>query len=277
MNTYSLHKISNKEDLSFSKSDYSRFKFGDATIGHKYGKDLAFGFISDYKLELLNSKNLVVISSPYDYIPTATFCMKDAFKQELNKWLLINKLPFAIESKMHRNTTYTQDYGELSADDRMKLISNDTFAIDLDSLKDKTLIFLDDIKITGSHEHVILNTIKNFKGNTFLLYFAELINKNIDPTIENELNYAFVSDITKLNDIIFNSVFKINTRFVKYILSYNSIDFEKFISDKPLLFKNNICANAIGNKYDKIELYQTNLKILINNINQTNQIYNYGN
>jgi hypothetical protein len=191
--------------------------------------------------------------------------MKDAFKQELNKWLLINKLPFAIESKMHRNTTYTQDYGELSADDRMKLISNDTFAIDLDSLKDKTLIFLDDIKITGSHEHVILNTIKNFKGNTFLLYFAELINKNIDPTIENELNYAFVSDITKLNDIIFNSVFKIN------------IDFEKFISDKPLLFKNNICANAIGNKYDKIELYQTNLKILINNINQTNQIYNYGN
>ena len=277
MKTYSLNKISNRDNLCFSKSEYSRFKFGDATIGYRFGRELAQGFIAEFFNDLLESKDLVVISSPFDYIPTATFSMKDSFLTELNKWLFSNGLPSAIEAKMHRNTTYTQDYGELSAVERMNLISNDTFSIDLEKLLDKTLIFIDDIKITGSHEHVILNTIKHFKGNTYLVYFAELINKEIDPTIENELNYAYVSDIFKLNDIIFHSVFKMNTRFVKYLLSYHSIEFEKFISDKPLVFKNSLCSNAIGNQYDKIELYQNNLKILINNINQSNQNSNYGN
>ena len=157
--TYSLHHISSAESFGFSADEYSRFKFGDGTVSQSFGTALAEGFITE-KLELNPIvQQVVVLSSPYSFIPTATFAMKDWFIFRLNRWLVQRNLPVVQEAKVHRTITYKEDYGELDAEQRMKLIGNDQFHIDKDFLAGKTLVFLDDIRITGSHERMIMKMV----------------------------------------------------------------------------------------------------------------------
>jgi len=269
---FSLHKISNKNKFPFDPQDYSKFKFGDDVIAEKFGIDLAKSFIASYLGLYPINKQIVVISSPYSFIPTATFAMKNYFVFELNKWLLNHNLLVVQETKINRTITYKEDYGELNAIERLNLIQNDTFQIDAEFIKDKVLIFLDDIRITGSHEKMITRMIEKYKleNDFFLLYFAELTNQSIHPKIENLLNYSFVKTIFDLNKIINGKRFFINTRIVKFILNYESIDFRNFIDDQNFDFIKLLFNMAAGNNYHKINSYSENFNTLKNKLNITN-------
>ena len=262
--TYSLHKIENTDNFGFSPAKYSKFKYGDDSIAKEFGNDLAEGFIENYlsKTPILNQT--VVISSPYAFIPTATFGMKNYFVFRLNRWLAENNLPVVQETKVTRTITYKEDYGELDEAQRLSLIGNDKFHIDKDFLKDKTLIFLDDIRITGSHERMITKMLKEYdlENQTHLLYFAELTNRNIHPNVENFLNYYHVKSIFDLDDIIKSDRFSINTRIVKYILNSEPNSFKIFIQNHTNIFLELLYDMAIGNSYHTITAYQENLNLL---------------
>lgn len=261
---YSLHKINDQEKLSFSDVEYSKFKFGDGLIAEKFGRELAHNFIHNELSNHYDGKQLVVVSSPYSFIPTATFYMKNYFVFELNKWLATNNFSVIQETKIHRSTSYHDDYGALDEDQRMSLIGNDSFYLDKDFVAGKVIIFLDDIRITGSHERVITKMIStlNLENNYYLLYFAELVNNLIHPKIENHLNFAFVKSLFDLNEIIDENKFVINTRIVKYILNSNHETFRIFIDDKDDEFKELILNMAIGNAYHLIDAYKSNFLYL---------------
>jgi len=261
--TYSLHKISRPDHFPFSATDYSRFKFGDEDVAKQFGEALAKGFIERCLNNGSVTGQLVVISSPYAFIPTATFAMKTYFVYALNKWLAHNGLPVVQETKVHRTTTYREDYGELSAEDRMKLISKDSFHIDKQFIENKTLVFLDDIKITGSHERMIMKMVDEYQIDNpiFLLYFAELINTSINPKIENYLNYSYVKSVFDLQEII-EGPFFINTRIVKYILNSEYSSFKIFIDEQSEGFINTLFNMALGNSYHLIEAYAQNFSYL---------------
>ncbi|GGB14475.1 MULTISPECIES: phosphoribosyltransferase family protein [Mucilaginibacter] len=278
--TYSLHHINSATHFGFDADDYSRFKFGDGEVSRYFGTDLADGFISEILTKQPIEKQIVVISSPYSFIPTATFAMKNHFVCRLNRWLAHHGYPVVQETKVHRTITYKEDYGELDAEQRINLIGNDSFHIDKDFLKDKTLLFLDDIKITGSHERMIMKMVNEYglQNDIYMLYFAELVNKNIHPNIENYLNYHHVKNIYHLNDIIKGTNFCINTRIVKYILNYDHESFCIFIQDQGSNFINLLYDMALGNGYHTIEAYTPNLNfikqnLLINN----NKLIQHGN
>ena len=262
--TYSLHKINNTADFGFNADDYSRFKFGDDLVAKTFGQSLADGFIKDFLEDSAMSEQIVVISSPYCFIPTATFAMKNYFVYQLNHWLAENKKPVVQEAKIHRTITYKEDYGELNAEDRLKLIGNDSFQIDKDFLKDKVLFFLDDIKITGSHEKMILKTVKEYglNNNIFMLYFAELVNGNIHPNIENHLNYHAVKSVSDLNTIIQSGHFCFNTRIVKYILNCDFESFQQFLEQQTDSFLENLYHLSLGNSYHTIDSYAENFNFL---------------
>ena len=129
-------------------------------------------------------------------------------------------------------------------------------------MEGKTLIFLDDIRITGSHERMILKMAKEFglQNKAYLLYFAELVNDAIHPRFENYLNYYAVKSIFDLHDIVNSPDFVPNTRIVKYILNYDSADFDQFIARQNEQFKEELYDLAIGNGYHTIDAYTTNLQ-----------------
>lgn len=184
------------------------------------------------------------------------------------------------EAKVHRNVTYKEDYGELNAEDRMNLIGNDRFQIDKEFIRGKTLLFIDDIKITGSHEKMILKMINDYGLNNeiHLLYFAELINRNIHPNIENQLNYHFIKSIFDLEDIIKSGYFKFNTRVVKYMLNYESSTFTIFLLNQTDEFIETLYNMAIGNGYHTIPAYSDNLKFIKDHLFTKNlKTINHGN
>jgi hypothetical protein len=261
---YSLHKIISNTSFGFSAVDYSTFKFGDDKVASQFGRELADGFIRDVLKEKRIHQQLVVLSSPYSFIPTATFALKNYFVFQLNRWLADNNLPVVQEAKVHRTITYKEDYGALDAEQRLSLISNDSFHIDSAFLKDKVLVFLDDIKITGSHERMISKMIAEhgLKNEVFMLYFAELANATIHPNIENYLNYHEVKTIFDLDKIVNSGHFCINTRIVKYILNYPHQDFCTFIEYQSKTFINQLYDMALGNSYHTMDSYLLNLNYI---------------
>jgi len=271
---YSLHKITDSVMFDFDAAAYSRFKFGDEQQACLFGTALAEGFIREVLSKHKIDQQIVVISSPYSFIPTATFAMKNYFVFRLNRWLAEHDLAVVQETKVHRTITYKDDYGELNAEQRMKLIGNDSFHIDADFLKGKTLLFLDDIKITGSHERMIAKMIQKYglDNDIYMLYFAELVNMDIHPNIENYLNYYEVKSIFDLDSIINSGNFCINTRIVKYILNYEHESFCIFLQNKPGKFVNELYNMALGNGYHLMDSYALNLNSIKNHLFKNNQV-----
>ncbi len=277
--TYSLHKINKEASFPFCPDSYSRFKFGDEIAAKQFGEALADGFIKEYLLQNYPKQQLVVVSSPYSFIPTATFAMKNYFVFRLNRWLAAHCLPVVQETKVHRTITYKEDYGELNAEERMRLIGNDSFHIDSEFLQGKIILFLDDIRITGSHERMIIKMADAYglSNEMYLLYFAELTNADIHPNVENVLNYHFVKSIFDLESIISSDSFFMNTRLVKYILNYDFKTYRVFIQKQPEAFVNELYDMALGNGYHTIEAYQKNLSFISEHLLSKQKQIQYGN
>ncbi|MDN3671577.1 phosphoribosyltransferase family protein [Flavobacterium branchiarum] len=261
---FSLHKILEKDNCPFQEEEYSRFKFGDKSYAEKFAKELFDGFTEQYGELILSNKEIVILPSPFLSIPTASNFLCYYFKKQLNSFLFKNNKKACIESKIYRNQTYVTDYGNLDFEERVKLISNDTYYIDKNFIEGKLCIFVDDIKITGSHEHTVNKILNqyNVNGDFVFVYFAELINKEIHPNIENHYNYYSVKNVEDIVNIINSDHFQYNTRIVKYILSLNKDDFSYLANNISLQKSNDLFHLAISNNYHQILEYQNNINVI---------------
>jgi len=264
---YAAHNITSKENIPISAEEYSKFKFGDNSIAKKYGVELFNYFISK-NVSWIKDKTdtLIIYSSPYTYIPTSSYYLSKAFFDSLNEF--IEKKPsIKIKlkwGKINRCQTYTEDYGALNAKERYELIKNDTYEFSEKPDENHKLLFIDDISITGTHQRVIENLMKenNYNNDSIFLYYSMLENLTIDPKIENELNYNYVDSIDKLMNLIYADSFVITTRALKYILKLPETEFDYFL--KSLLSRNkfnlleNILTYSNNNGYDKIDMYKIN-------------------
>ena len=262
--SYSLHKISEKDNCPFQEEEYSRFKFGDKSYAEKFAKELFHGFVNQYHDLILSDKEIVTLPSPYLSIPTASNFLCYYFKKQLNSFLFKNNKKASIESKIYRNQTYVTDYGNLDFEERVKLISNDTYYIDRNFIENKLCIFVDDIKITGSHEHTVNKILNqyNVNGDFVFVYFAELANKEIHPKIENHYNYYAVKNVEDIVAIINSDHFQYNTRIVKFILSLNEDEFSFLINSISTQKSNDLFHLAISNNYHQIIEYKNNINII---------------
>ncbi|HXD92909.1 MAG TPA: phosphoribosyltransferase family protein [Bacteroidia bacterium] len=268
---FSLHKISNTSQIGFDAADYSKFKFGDPNVTSNFGADLAKSFLNSYKDLLLSHSDVVFLPSPFNYIPTASYFLSQKFKKTVNSFLFHQHRRALLESKIHRYKTYSEDYGSLSFEERIKLISSDTYHIDTKFLTNRLCIFLDDIKITGSHELIIRNILKqnNVEGEFIFVYFAELTNPEITPVFENYLNYYHVKSNKEVSALLNLPDIQLNTRTIKFILNENN-PINSFILELPNHTIERIINYAIGNNYHLMNEYKLNLEKIIKHINYGN-------
>lgn len=260
--SYSLHKIINETEYPFDANEYSWFKFGDKHYAEKFAIELFNGFIEKYSDLLISSNDIVVLPSPYLSIPTASNFLCFYFKKCLNSFLFKNNKKASIESKIYRNQTYVTDYGNLNFDERVQLIANDTYYIDRNFINDKLCIFVDDIKITGSHEHTVNKILDQYdvNGNFIFVYFAELSNKEIHPKIENHYNYFAIENLDSIIEVVNRNKFQFNTRIIKYILNLDEKQFTVLINAISIEKRNDLFHLAISNNYHQIIEYQSNIE-----------------
>lgn len=269
------HTFKNENDIAFSPEQYSQFKFGSKTIARKFGEELWSKFISTkHFLNIIQElqstdKRIVVMSSPYVHVPTATFAMKDYFIRHLNRTLYDYGLKPVLETKIHRTSSYKEEYGEMDKEARMNVMKGDTFKVDAQLLKDNICLFLDDIVITGAHEYRICEMLKEYNidnGANYFLYYAELLSEDTNPVIENYLNYAYIKNLVRLNKIIENHDFQMNTRVVKYILDAEYSECCSFLNYQSDVFLQTLYHNAIGNMYNLVPDYMSNFLYLENTV-----------
>lgn len=261
MSTKSLYKGSDFHTSFYN--DYSKFKHGSKTQARKFGKEVAdVCFFNE-------NASLIFYSAPYNNIYTAS----NAFKDYLMSYLSIQFMDKNIQvkqSKIHREYSYDEDYGLMSKEQRVKAISSDIFKIDKSIIKENdTLVFVDDIKITGSHEQRIKELLKreNINNKVIFIYIAQYTGN--DPKIEHRLNHDSVTNLIDINIIIRDEEFIFNTRVVKYILRQNTSDFFTFINYQSQIFKETLLHLSILNDYHKNEKYYENIMALRNFLSTT--------
>ena len=263
----SVHQFKSLNDCAFTAIEYSQLKFGSDKIARKFGYELAVDFFSKHSDTLL-ANNCVVIPSPYNHVKNAATIMTEHFINKLNELLVAANGNHVEYSIIHRKVSYISDYGFLSKEKRRGLIDNDSFYLNKEFYKDKVLIFVDDVKITGTHEDKLVEILaKNkIKNDCFFLYFAEY--KGSDPKIEAALNFAGINTLEDYIKLFCDYDHNVIVRPIKYLLgSKDSIGIKEFfahaakhrIHHKRLM---EVYYGALGEGYYKIPNYQTNFKIL---------------
>ena len=264
MTVFTAHEITHENHEEFDAISYSKFKYGLTTKGPIY----AFELMEVFKKYNLNTgSNYIVYSSPYQHIPTATYCMAQSFF-ELLKTEMHGYGKEVLFRKLYRNPTYTVDYGTLTKDERLNLIGNDTFSFVTAPKKKHILIFLDDVKVTGSHEHVLKNSIAHFRvNNECILGYYAIVNQMLPAKHEHLINEAAISNIYDIIDLIKHKDFKFNTRVIKRILISTSADFHQLLDSIELRALSAIASLSKSNGYAEITEYSTNYNILLEHLN----------
>lgn len=245
--TFAAYKF-NETNYPFDVREYSRFKYGSLSAARNIAKELYLKYIKD--LPYID-KEIVVFPSPYHFIPSACSLIKEYFLIFLNRHLVeIGKLP-ANEACIHRRLSYHTDYGKKTAEEREELISNDKFYIDREYIKDKFCIFLDDVRITGSHEREVEKLLDGTDIDYQVVYYAQYEGDNC--LIEDYLNTNFIKSIYGILTIIDNNDFVFNVRNIRMILTLP--DFKEFLKIVSHEFKVELYDQCIGNHYHLVDIY----------------------
>jgi hypothetical protein len=258
---YSLFQIERVSSPGFDPSDYSLFKFGDGSRAIRFGRELAKGFISRHSKLVLQPAPPVVCPSPYHCLPTASTHLANAFITAVNDHRADAGLSAVIQSRIHRNQTYVEDYGAMSAAERMALITQDTYVINQNLLAGQSVFFVDDIRVTGGHEKTIRRILSSadVECDATYVYYASVTASDIQPQYENELNYASVNSLADMAALAARPDFGITTRFVKRALSAPQDAFQRFWPALPHRVRDAFIRGAVGNNYHLIEQYVANV------------------
>lgn len=262
--TFSVHHITKKGRFTFEPKEYSQFKYGCKDIARRYWYELAELFIhNDFKYRDIN-KPVLVMPSPYQNVPPSAVALMNYFKQRLNYRLYEKSKPSAQEIRIYRELTYNEDFSKMNAEQRMQCLSKDWQYIDSCFTKDKMLLCIDDVKITWTHEKIMRKLLEEnwLDDDVTFLYFAEVLNPEIAPSVEDYINHAYVKTLYDLDKIIKGENYLLNGRTIKFILWYNFKGCKEFLKYQKDMFLHAIYSWAIENNYALDERYKKNFEFL---------------
>jgi hypoxanthine phosphoribosyltransferase len=223
-------------DLVFDPISYSQYKYGDGATADDYACSL---------LELFEEKNVLskdehyfLCGSAYKQAPTAAISIAQAlFNSLLDKGYRVNS--FKVNGQ-----SYTQDYSELSASDRGRMLANIRLSLDDNTtkkVKGKKVIVIDDIRITGLHQKAMRTLLTDAGAQEVIFGYVAILNKKSGQQcskIEWHLNHQYVDSLDKLSRVMVKDQFLLNARICKYILGApkNELaDFLKIVSQGTLM------------------------------------------
>lgn len=261
--SFAAHPFSSLEDLAFDPHEYSRLKFGSDIIARKFGYDLALRFFKAHAPELM-ANQVVVIPSPYNFVPNAATILARHFVDRLNH-LMVNANGASVElSLAHRKVTYTSDYGFLSAHRRKELISNDHFYLNRKFIKGKLLVFIDDVRITGTHEHKLVDVLEKerLSNDCFFIYYGDYINKDVGCDIEAKINFASISNLADYQKLTEEPNHHLIVRPIKFLLTQSATDLKQMLEQQDLKKVQELYNACLGEGYYRIPQYQEAFKII---------------
>lgn len=258
---FAAHHFTAFDTAPFDPTVYSRLKFGSDQAARKMGYELATEFFCAHGDRLL-ANEVVVFASPYNYIPNAATVMTKHFIDRLNELLVFAQGKHLEYSLVHRKVSYTADYGFLSKEKRRGLIDNDTFSVNKDFIKGKLLLFIDDVRITGTHEDKLIEVLgtEGIDNEAIFLYYASYTGNQ--PDVEAKLNFAAVSNLDDFVALTKEPNHHVIIRPIKYLLSRTPEELKAALPgfSHDMIF--DMYFGCLAEGYYKIPTYQTNFALL---------------
>lgn len=258
---FTANHFSGIDDAPFSVREYSQLKFGSDAIARKFGFQLADAFAAKH-LDIMLANRLVVIPSPYNHVPNAATILTKHFVNRLNHILTNHSGAHVEYSVIHRKVSYINDYGFLSKEDRKGLIDNDSFYLNKDFYKDKVILFLDDVIITGTHEDKLKEILaaEKIKNEVMFLYFAKY--SGDDATIESRLNFAAMSSLEDYAALADERNHHVIVRPLKFLLTQPLRALADFMLKINVCKLEEIYFGCLGEGYYTIPSYQGQFHII---------------
>lgn len=256
-----VHEFADLETSKFSPAAYSRLKFGCDNTAKIFGRELAQDTFQKHS-DVLLANSIVVIPSPYNHVHNAATVMTGHFIDRLNH-LLVNANGSHVEySVIHRKVSYINDYGFLSKEKRKGLINNDKFFLNKDFYAGKLLIFVDDVRITGTHEEKLQEILddEGLENDRMFLYYADYSGDN--PEVEAQINFAGIKSVDDYLALSKTPNHHVIVRPIKYILSRTEKEMKTLLDNLPLDTLIKVYNGALGEGYYKIPAYQLAFKAL---------------
>lgn len=257
---YSAHFFTDLESSPFDAKEYSRLKFGSEISAKRMGYELADKFARDH-IDILLNNEIIVTPSPYNEVQNAASRLTYHFINRINVILTENSGRHVQSSIVSRHFSYVNDYGFLDKEKRKALIDGDSFYLNKDFYKEKFLIFLDDVKISGVHQRKLEEVLEDngvFNEVAFI-YYAQYLGS--DAKIEAELNFAGIKDLDDYTNIILKEPnFQFLVRPMKFLLSRPVSDFKNLLKRIQPSQVEELYFNCLKEGYYAIPSYQENFQ-----------------
>lgn len=276
LNTLHLteHGLFDSTEQAFDAISYSKFKYGDDTVAHAYGVQLAELFISNNQnLFTTDSTHteIVVAQHPHKYIPKGANTIAVHFHNHLNQYLFsIGKKPILLVPILMEEV-FEGDYGTFSESDRNAVMDKQNFFTMKELLFHKHVIIIDDIRITGTGERKISQFLHTQEpSQVYFLYIAKMDEHQAtrNPKIESDINHTWMNEPLRLLEIMNSDHFTLNARVAKYVMSLKADSLHTFLlslHDSPL---QQMYFAVIADGYASLPTYKDAFTLLSEELNK---------
>ncbi len=224
------HTFSALDTATFDIKEYSRLKFGSNRVAARFGYEMADAFFDQHRDMLDRS---VVIPAPSTTVPVASTLLSHHFMNRINTRLARENAMPVEWSLVHRKMTYNNNYADLAKEERRKLLAADDIFFNRDFVEGKTLLFVDDCTITGTHEDKISSYLAHFGMTNPHAFICFAKYQGNDHSIEMRLNNAEIKTANDLIDLAWEPQHSVTTRSLRLLLEHPEEDFERLIDNAP--------------------------------------------
>lgn len=245
----------------FDPAEYSRFKYGCGTAAAAYGQALAQSFFTRHGglPGGANGQDVLVASSAYRYVPTASGAVARSFLHALNLLLHGQGQAPVRQFPILRASVFAGDYGTLDHAQRLELMRQNRLYADRDLLYGRHLLVLDDVRMTGAHEARVLEALLPAQpASIHLLYLlgAEQLDAGTGPTLEHELNHADIHTLPQLVALMQQPGYCLNARACKLVLgTTDTASLAAAAWQMPPLVLHQLLHGAIADGYATMPMY----------------------
>ena len=199
---------------AFDPISFSKMKFGSLPDIRNFAGKVAENIDPE-----LVSNNTVVAAVEYDYAPAAGVLLAEEVARLLGQKYNV-ALPFL---RIRQRNTPTVDFATLSREERSAYLHTIIYNVVADTVRDKDVIFVDDIRTTGGHEAVARENLGNLPQEVTYAY-AVTLDPNSDPRMEQTLTMAAINSIEDIDKIMQGEHFRVTTKLCKYLLAYEQTE-----------------------------------------------------
>jgi PRTase ComF-like len=246
---------------AFDPAQYSLLKYGSASAAERWGELLAARLLQIFGDDLLSESAPIITASAFHQVPTAAFAVTLTTRAVLDRVRAERDLTDLAAGRIVRDRVYEGEYESLSADDRHAIVRSMGLSYQGPSLEGKHLIVVDDIRVSGAHEQVLIELLSAHLPAA--ITFAYLVRVDAaqgqaDATIEQRLNNWAIGSIDALRELIRSEPTLLNARVVKRILLWPRTHeaLSELLADLPDTVLSRLYKAALADGYHRMPAFQ---------------------